>query len=248
MDEGPFPILKSAPIVEAVIHWLAEPGKDLDQEEVRRELRARLPEYPKCKPQHGIEIAASGSRDGTSQVVHRTQWNGFRLTRSDEPFVVQFTPSGVVFSRLKPYKTWDNLQSEGLRLWNLFVEMAQPVLIKRLGVRFINRIALCSDEPASKYLEGSSSLFKEFASKTFFYKDTFQIPETQYQVNWIRTLQLSPDTSERGLIVDIDTGISDIPATDATIVTKRLNKMRAIKNQVFFGCMTKEALERFNKS
>ncbi len=154
-DQGEdYPNLPRAPIVEAVIHWLAQPGKQLDPDRLRQDLSDRVPDYPICQPQQGLDISATGGPGGASEVVHRTQWNGFRLKRDDEPFVAQFTPSGVVFSRLAPYDKWESFEQEGMRFWDLFVELAEPILVKRLGVRFINQIRLGEGEKSGGHPPG----------------------------------------------------------------------------------------------
>jgi hypothetical protein len=45
----PFPHLPRAPIAEAVIHWAARAGKELDRQALQQQLAERLPDYPKCQ-------------------------------------------------------------------------------------------------------------------------------------------------------------------------------------------------------
>jgi uncharacterized protein (TIGR04255 family) len=98
----PFPRLTSAPSIEAVIHWQAHGRKTLEPESLKEELTQRLPDYPFCQIQQEIEISATGTADRATEVFHWTQWEGFRLQDRENRHVVQFTPNGVVFSRLDP--------------------------------------------------------------------------------------------------------------------------------------------------
>jgi uncharacterized protein (TIGR04255 family) len=244
-----FPSLKAAPSVEAVIHWQAHSGITLEPETLSAELTQRLPDYPILQPQQGIEIAATGALDGSSEIVQRTQWNGFRLQDEQNRHVAQFTPNGVVFSRLKPYEEWHCFQTEALRFWHIFLELAEPTVIQRLGVRYINRISLDDGEQPSRYLKTvpmappGLDLIADF----FFHQDTYPIPGHSYAINWVRTIQpMGADPADgRALIVDIDVFTTDLLQLDQNVLIQRLSEMRWLKNKVFFSCITDFALEQF---
>jgi uncharacterized protein (TIGR04255 family) len=245
-----FPILDRSPSIEAVIHWQANPSKVLDPTTLETELVRRLPNYPICEPQHGIEIAF-GTPDGSSEVSHRTQWNGFRI-QDEKHHVAQFTPVGAVFSRLEPYETWESFQSEAMRFWDIFLEIAMPITIQRLGVRYINRISLKSGEKPSKYLQITPSALAdlELPTESFFYQDTYQIPGYPYHVNWVRTVQPQQTSSvvdqNQALIVDIDVfTTTELIASDRESLIKHLQEMRWIKNKIFFSCITQTAAAQF---
>lgn len=245
-----FPILSRAPSIEAVIHWQAHAGRHLDQETLRAQLTQRVPDYPICQPQHGIEIAASGGPDGTSEVVHRTQWNGFRLQDDHKHHVAQFTPTGVIFSRLEPYEAWDSFQTEAMRFWDIFLELAEPAMIQRLGVRYINRIPLGASENPSTYLHNVQPPLEglEFPTESFFYQDTYQVPGYPYRINWVRTIQpqQSAQINGRALIVDIDVfTTTELFSLDRETLIKQLYEIRWLKNKVFFSCITETALKQF---
>jgi uncharacterized protein (TIGR04255 family) len=245
-----FPRLESSPSIEAVIHWQANPSNILEQATLMDELSRRLPDYPTLEPQHGIEIAF-GTPDGTSEVSHRTQWNGFRV-RDENQHVAQFTSTGAVFSRLEPYEKWESFQTEAMRFWDIFLEVAVPTTIQRLGVRYINRVFLKSGENPSTYLKIMPSALAELglSTESFFYQDTYQIPGYPYYVNWVRTIQEQPsdsvDYQHPALIIDIDVfTINELIASDRESLVKHLCKMRWIKNKIFFSCITQTALEKF---
>jgi uncharacterized protein (TIGR04255 family) len=244
-----FPTLKAAPSIEAVIHWQAHAGKKLEPETLKAELIRRLPDYPLCQPQHGVEIAATGAPDGSSEVFHRTQWNGFRLQDEQNHYVAQFTPTGVVFSRLEPYEEWAGFQAEALRFWHIFLELAEPTVIQRLGVRYINRIPLADGEQPSRYLNTvpTAPPGLELTAESFFHQDTYPVPGYPYSINWVRTIQpAGADPADgRALIVDIDIFTQELLQLDKETLAQKLREMRWLKNKVFFSCITQHALEKF---
>lgn len=244
-----FPNLERAPSIEAVIHWQAHASRPLNQETLREELLQRFPDYPMCQPQRGIEIEASETPDGTSQVFHRTHWDGFRLKDEHNRHVAQFTRMGVVFSRLEPYEKWESFQAEAIRFWNIFLELAAPTAIQRLGVRYINRIPLSNNEQPSDYLKIVPPPLSElnFFAESFFYEDTYQVPGYPYRINWVRTLQpQQPSLSDvQALILDIDVSTTAFFDLERETLVQKLAEMRWLKNKVFFSCITQTALEQF---
>jgi uncharacterized protein (TIGR04255 family) len=248
LDEE-FPTLDQAPSIEAVIHWQADASKTLEPASLGEELTKRIPDYPIFQTQQGLEISATGSSDGTSEVIQRTQWNGFRLQDAQNRHVVQFTKTGVVFSRLEPYEKWESFQAEAMRFWHIFLELAEPTLIQRLGVRYINRIPLHNGEQPSLYLNTvpSAPPGLDLPVESFFHQDAYRVPGYPYHINWTRTIQQKGvDLADgRALIVDIDVFTTELLQLDQETLTQRLSEMRWLKNKVFFSCMTKAALERF---
>jgi uncharacterized protein (TIGR04255 family) len=244
-----FPRLQFPPSIEAVIHWQAYAENFLDESILQRELLKRLPEYPNCLVQNEVGIESAVIVDGRSEVNHWTRWNGFRLQGPNHRYVAQVSPTGVAFSRLEPYENWDSFQTEALRFWDIFIELAEPTSIQRLGVRYINRMPLNSGEWPSEYLHMAPTSLPglDLPAESFFYQETFRVPETPYFVNWVRTVQPQSSSPADGpaLIVDIDVFATELIDVDRESLIDRLNEMRWIKNKIFFSCITPMAQERF---
>ena len=144
-----FPHLARAPIVEAVIHWQARAKREWQPDQIEKELRARLPDYPDSKMLRDYRFEAKLETDGWAQSQSES-WSGLGRTHSDQPYVAQFKRDGFIFSRLAPYENWETFSAEALRLWKVFVELAVPSEIERLGVRFINRVGPVTIEDLGK--------------------------------------------------------------------------------------------------
>ncbi len=247
LDES-FPTLEAAPSIEAVIHWQANASKTLEPETVKAELVKRFPSYESYQSQQDIEIGATGSHDGISEVFHRSQWHGFRLENEQNHYVAQFTRAGVVFSRLSPYEGWISFQAEAFRFWDIFLELAAPTTIERLGVRYINRIPLETGESPSTYLITVPCPPPDLAlaPDSFFHQDTYPVPGYPYTINWVRTIQAGDEPNDgQALIVDIDVFTHGLLQLDHDTLAKQLQEMRWLKNKTFFSSITPHALERF---
>jgi uncharacterized protein (TIGR04255 family) len=245
-----FQRLPDAPIVEAVLHWQAAAGKTLDKAQVQKELGQRFPKYD-CREQQQQQLEAAIQKSPERvELRHQTRWDGFRLTGQGDAngYVVQFKPNGVVFSRLAKYDRWTTFQEEGLRFWEAYLELAEPPVIKRLGVRFINQIRLGMEGKTSEFLKDVPTPPKGMglSCDLFFHQDTFRIDEYPYQINWVRTVQRNKE-DEKVLIVDIDASTERIASLERDVLMKHLAEMRFLKNKLFFTCMTEQALKRFGE-
>ena len=162
----------------------------------------------------------------------------------------QFNRDGFVFSRLEPYPDWSSFSDEGLSLWRIFKEIAQPVQINRAGLRFINRIELPPENPRlDEYIKSApeppQNLDLPFLG--FMHHETLAVPEHPYAINLIRTIQPPQGETGKGmgLIFDIDVFTIKPLDLDETGLARILEEMRWLKNKVFFGSITEKALGGF---
>ena len=249
--EEKFENLPRAPIVEAVIEIRARATKNLEETSLRTAIEPKLAGYvflDSLREFHS-EVKLEGGKPPI-QKVSDAGWKGVRFRSSDEKHIAQFNRDGFVFSRLEPYLTWEELESEGKRLWNIYKDFAQPVEIQRLGLRFINRIKLPPGELLfENYIQPapSSPHGLELPFHGFMHKDTLGVRGHPYAINVIRTIQQLNGGVDGGvaLILDIDVFTTQGFDLDDTVLQRRLLDMRWLKNKVFFGSITAKALEMF---
>lgn len=244
-----FPHLPGAPIVEAVIEIRARAQTPWDEPAISAWLTSRLPDYPTMHAQNEFRFEFL-KRPGVAEQTHRDLGlKGLRFESADKLHVAQLNRDGFVFSRLQPYDCWHKFQGEALRLWNIHAELAKPLEIERLGLRFINRINVPMEGVRLKdYLQAPpcAPLGMSLPITGFLHQATLTVPGHPYLINLIQTLQPQIDESGAiGLIVDIDVGTIDPFPLEGAALEQRLAEMRWLKNKAFFGCITDKALERF---
>lgn len=163
--------------------------------------------------------------------------------------VVQFQRQGFVFSRLAPYCGWQSFAEEALRLWQTYGELAQPTVIQRIGLRFINRIDCPREGFALKdYLVGSpeSPASLPLQREMFLHEDTFRVSGSDYSVHLIRTVRLpQPNADRLSLILGIDVFAAAEELNGDEALRKRLPEMRWLKNKIFFSMITLKAKDLF---
>jgi uncharacterized protein (TIGR04255 family) len=242
-----FENLPRAPIVEAVIEIRARTNQTLEETSLRSTLEPKLAGYgflDSVREYHGEVKFEVGKVP--SQKVQDVRWKGIRFRSSDEKHIAQFNRDGFAFSRLEPYLTWEDLESEGQRLWNIYKDLAQPAEIQRLGLRFINRIKLPPGELLFEdYIQPAPSALRDLdlPFHSFMHKDTLAVPGHSYAINVIRTIQQL--NGGVALILDIDVFTTQGFDLDEGVLARRLLEMRWLKNKVFFGSITEKALEMF---
>lgn len=250
LDEE-FQHLPQAPIVEAVIDIRARSTVPFNEESLRPPVEAALTGYQFLDShqelQHEIKL-----EDGqaSSQII-RFDWKGLRFQSDDKKHIAQFNRDGFVFSRLEPYQDWPQLHSEAMKLWQVYLELAKPVAIDRLGLRFINRIQLPIGEfQFEDYIKSApqppQGLDLPFAG--FIHQDTFMVPNQPYVINIVKTIQ-PPAVAERSgsaLILDIDVLTTQgYELDDEAELRGHLLEMRWLKNKAFFGSITDKAWTLF---
>lgn len=240
-----FPRLLHAPVVEAVILINAPPTKPFQQVELREILTNRFVDYV-VQDQMQFETDFRGSAEGSVELHHKSQWDGYRLHSRDEKHVCQWKRSCLIFSRLQPYETWNEFVNAALPFWDTYREVAEPEIIEAVSVRFISQIPLRSNEKPSKYVQQVPLPLKGLGLRadSFFHQDSIPLKGYPYELKLIRAMQPAAEKSgsKNLLIVDID--VSTTSAVPFDQLAKSLEEMRTIKNKVFFTYM-KDAEKRF---
>ncbi len=227
-----FPHLSAPPIVEAIIHWQARAQNLWDSKTIQTELSERLSNYANCQPLEQLSIDM-----------------GYRLTSIDKLNVALFSRDGVAFSRMKPYEGWQQFTASARNVWLAFEQIAAPVEIQRLGIRFVNHIPAASIETIADYLKEPPTCPSNLPLKEFLYQSTFSVPDRPYGIRVIELVQptVAGQAESSGLYLDIDvytTKPIDCSGRDRDLA---LSEMRWLKNKIFFDLLTESAIESFQR-
>jgi uncharacterized protein (TIGR04255 family) len=246
LDEK-FQHLSHAPIVEAVIHWQARAQQPFEPDAVQAELSIKLADY-QSEQLHRVHLEAKVSGQGDAPVVqHEKDWHGFRLSSADKLHIVQFTRDGVAFSRLQPYQDWDHFAASAKSAWRAFVEIAVPLEIQRLGVRFINHIPVAAPEILRDVLRDPPTCPSNLPLNDFVYQSTFSVPDQPFGIRVIKVMQPQQmgQPLSSGLLLDCDVYTTKPITCEELAVDEALTKMRWLKNKIFFALLTESAVQSF---
>jgi len=238
-----FPHLSKAPIVEAVLDIRVVPSVKWDETSLQNELKQRLPDFPKVEALREARYQLTPGKPD-NPVVEDFGCVGFKFHSKDNLHIAQFNKGAFVFSRLKPYEDWGQFSREALRLWAIYCELLKPNEVRRIGLRFINRIAITQATiELSDYYKYPPESLKElnWPLAGYLHHDVMQVPETSYAVNLIKTVQNVP--GEIGLLLDIDVFMQNRFEYNELRIIECLEEMRWVKNKIFFGSLTEKLIQ-----
>ena len=236
--------LSKAPIVEAALDIRVVSSVKWDENILQNELKHRLPDFPKVEPVSEARFQFVPQGKPGSSKVENLGCVGFRLDSNDKLHVVQFNKGSFVFSRLKPYENWEQFSREAFRLLAIYNDLLGPKQVGRIGLRFINRVAIKQDTPEyANYFQYPPESLKglNWPLTGFLHHDVMKVPETSYSVNLIKTIQNVGGVSS--LVLDIDVFMQEHFGYNETNIKKCVEEMRLVKNKIFFNFLTKQLIE-----
>ena len=237
--------LKNAPITEALldIRVRAKAGfSSSNFADLPSPLSADFPkraEYKATKVE--MQIPAS-----TPPEIQELGLQGIFYKSDDEKYVAQFRIDGFTLNRLKPYTSWEDFSSHAQALWEVYVEQAQPELVTRLALRYINHLPLPKDASAlADFMQVPPYLPPELPQgvSAFYWRVTTEDLDRGISAHITQSLQRSEQ--DVILLVDIDAFRSmDCTPRDSSIF-ETLDLLRRFKNTIFFNLLTEETVRRF---
>ncbi|MCP4251409.1 MAG: TIGR04255 family protein [bacterium] len=244
-----WPHLPKAPITEALIDIRAQLPKGTrvdDLSAFREKVKA---DYPSCRERrkwHGqFRFSATTPLTVDSGV---DEPDGYLLTSPDGTQIVQARLDGFTFSRLKPYRDWLQLRATAQSLWDLYREVAQPVSVTRIAVRYINRLEL--PLPWKDYRDWVRTL-PEIAPllpqglSGFLMRLNIPFEEPPGFVIVTQAVEPGDHSEYVPLIFDIDAFLlEDFDPGDQGF-WHRFEDLREIKNRVFFESITDRTKELY---
>ncbi len=240
--------LAHPPIVEAVLDIECDmpPGLDLAtlQQPSREALKAEYPQFRKQVVQvHKVE------NEWTPKITLTEALDGLHFRTGDEKQLVQVRRTGFSFNRLNPYTTLDDYLPEIKRTWSIFVEIARPVLVRQLRLRYINKIVIPINTTfdLKEYFKIGPRLpdDKTMDIASFLNQCTVEERDTGNFVNIVLTSQ--PFENEGApFILDITALRTEkIQVEDWTLLADRIGLLRGTKNRVFEKSLTDKCLTLF---
>jgi uncharacterized protein (TIGR04255 family) len=245
MGEDNHPHLERAPITEAILDINVETDATLDVTDDFARLVAGT--YPDSSPIFAVEAffsvtpGQSGVSGSQSNTIGKICWN------SSKTRAVQARINGFTVNHVKGYASWSALRGEAQLLWEQYAPLVKPKRVKRLALRYINRLTLPSSGDLGEYMltypQLGQALPKEMRS--FFMR--VEVPFTTNRVAIITQTAVpgDPTALERDLILDVDAvSLKEFEAGDSEI-WHELDQLREIKNACFFGSIREQTWRRY---
>jgi uncharacterized protein (TIGR04255 family) len=243
--------LKSPPIVEAVFDVDCDLPPAFDLAALEEPSRERFgDQYPKPRFQFIQEYKIEANVDTPLSASSRRAVQALQFLQDDERQLVQVRAQGFSFNRLAPYSSLDDYLPEIERTWSLYVDLASPVQIRVIRLRYINRILLpttANTVDLDEYLKIGPRLPDEDRLNLtgFLIQQAAVEKDTEHQINLVLTGQ-APANDKLPVILDITvTSRAIAEPSDWSSIRLSIESLRSLKNHVFLNMLTSKCIELF---
>ncbi len=250
--------LDNPPIIEAVLDIDCDLPAGLNLAGLEADARKIFAEqYPKFRTQMLQETKIEQRPNEPPAASMRQALQALQLFTDDSLQLVQVRSNGFSFNRLanplRPYTSLDEYLPEIRRTWELFLGLVKPLQIRKIGLRYVNRILL----PAAgnrvqldEFLKIGPHLPDEegmiFAG--FIHQHSAVETATGNRVNTVLMSQPKEDT-KLPLIFDIEALRNvQVEPTDWSAIEAIIASLRLLKNRVFADTLTERCLKLFQRS
>lgn len=193
--------------------------------------------------QFSIQLSGSGpSPDGRVEELL-----GWRYESSDSSRVAQLRSNGLTYSILREYTEWADIRSATSSLWSLYREWANEPAVGRIAVRYINVLDLPPAIELNEYLTAAPQVPQGLPQKLTNFLERLVVP-FGHDIFAIITQTLEPTLAARPatrVIIDIDVYAQRSFRSDTDELWVILDRLRAVKNMIFFSSVTERALEAY---
>lgn len=237
-------LYKQAPITEALLDLRVVNARSLSPAQFRQEFSSLAHEYPKQKEL--VDLASQLSFGESVGAVTRQTPVGLWLASADEKQVLQVRQDGMTFSRLAPYDRWETFRDEARRLWMIYREMTNPQQLRRVAVRYINRLDLPSPLVELKdYLRTGPEVSPALTQHLSGFFVQLQLPQDDLKALLVinQTPVPPPDPEQVSILLDIELAREVELLNDEEFLWGYLEQLRLRKNKVFDGCLTDKMKE-----
>ncbi len=244
---------KNPPIIEAVCEFRFERGSPWDltipgliYEKVRDG-------FPKRKQAKQVQIEISAVTEGLEQQVTTT--DRMRFLREDEKVLIQVGPDLLAVNHLKPYPSWREFQPLIEKGFKAYSETTNPKGIRRIGLRYINRIEIPNQGELKDYFSFYPFIGKNWGEilpqKINSFISGIQIPyENSRDILRLKLGSARAETSDTsGVILDLDYFLAeseDVPL-DKKKVFEWINFAHNHIEEVFEACITDRLRQMFEE-
>lgn len=244
--------LSKPPIVEAVVDFDCDMPLDFDlrKEQIRIQ-EAVSSNYPTLEPIHKTDFLLNLTPgDATSEVSQSLE--ALRFRTSDGNQLIQYRNSGFSFNRLAPYTSFDEYAGEIVKRWEQFLQLAKPVVLRTLRLRYINSLSIPIEDgwgDFQKYLN-CVAVLKGNGLESGEFLLRLNVADGSGSLSGIVVSSSLPPTKSH-IPVTIDIAVQkDVTCEldDLVTIQKTLTSLRIFKNQIFASMITEALLQKLEEA
>ena len=173
---------------------------------------------------------------------------GWRYESPEGSRVVQLRRNGLTYSILREYTEWSDIRSAARSIWELYRTFAGgEQSVSRIAVRYINVLDLPPAVELNNYLTAAPQVPSGLPQTLTHFLERVVVP-FEPDIFAIITQTLEPTLTSRPVtrvILDIDVYAQRSFQSDSAELWASFDRLREVKNSIFFSSLTDRALETF---
>lgn len=242
--------LSRAPITEAIIHLRVKLPPEIDNSRLLAYHDLIKEEYPTSNPRiaRRFKVEVPGGAEPAKTEVEEAGVVGYLLYSRDGKQVIQAHLDLFAFSRLHPYESWERVRDEAKRLWTIFIAVVSPLAIKRVALRYINRLEIPQDmKDFNEYLTAPPNLPSALPQAVSGFLTRIVVHEQELKATAVITQALEPPTNPKTVpvLLDIDVFREADYDPKGDELWNYLDQLRVFKNKTFFESITDKITEMY---
>lgn len=242
--------LKNAPIIEALIDIKVQLPDEISINNIEPLHASISNKYPLADRifVYKTEVNIQNVDDPKQKTINKGVIGYFYKTK-EETNLVQFRLDGFTFNKLKPYESWEQIKDESNRLWEFYKKELNPKAIKRIALRYINKIELSSSiNDLYKYLKNPPRIPNKLPQnlKNSLNRIVIQDPEINTQAIITQASEIY-STNQLNILIDIDVFIENQNIDQSYLNNNKalwesFENLRNFKNKIFFELITNKTV------
>lgn len=127
------------------------------------------------------------------------------------------------------------------------MQVARPLEVSRLAVRYINRLRLSAPAELGRYLSAPPVLPEPIPQtvREFLTRVVVDAPERSLSAILIQALDAPLDPSTVQVLLDIDAFRESAMPAEEPSLSEIFEQLRALKNEIFFASVTEQTVEMY---
>jgi uncharacterized protein (TIGR04255 family) len=179
--------------------------------------------------------------------VQANELLGFRYTSRDKSRVIQLRRNGMTYSILSGYSDWNQFRYSAQEIWRMYNRLVGEIYTQRLALRYINVIDLPpGGGDFDDYLTSGPKIPRDLPQmvNSFFYRTLIPFLDLGIEAIVHQAIEARPP-AQVSIVLDIDVYGQFRLRGDDDEIWSRLDRIRDVKNLIFFSHLTEKALEPY---
>jgi len=180
-----------------------------------------------------------------SKVMSAARQVGYQFRDSDRHEIVRTELDAFSFHKLAPYTGWEDWAPRVRTAWQSFIAVSKPQTIRRVSVRYVNRLELPPQGELKDYLLTAPDIAPGLPQLLSGYAMQVSLPWTDGATEVVvRQAMISPPRPNiAAILLDIEAGQTANRAYDEESLFRTIEDLHAIENEVFERCITNRTRE-----